>query len=73
MKEEKGWKLIGMIKDGTITPGVPKNHDRRFSGSYEQLHLDSFRVYLGTVSRHLQNKRIEGRKCHPPRTKRYGA
>lgn len=61
-KEGNGNVLVQMIKDGSIKKDNRLNHGLRFHGSYEQLHYDNFRLYLSTVSRYLQNRRLEVRK-----------
>ena len=60
-RTKNGELLVTMIKNGVIKKDISINHGRLFHGAYEQLHLDHFKHYLGTVSRHLQNNRLETR------------
>lgn len=58
-RTDKGKVLVDMIKSDQITKDILNDYDCVFHGAYEQLHYDNFRLYLGSVSRYLQNKRLE--------------
>lgn len=54
-----GQHLIDKIKDDTIQKDIPHEYGAvDFRGGYEQLYAYKFSIYLGCVSRYIQNKQL---------------
>ena len=54
-----GKKLVLDLRNHVIVKDYLSNHGRDFHGGYEQLYLDKFQNYLGSVSRHVCNMQLK--------------
>lgn len=57
-RADHGKDLVRMMKDGTIQKDVLPDNGTEFHGDYEQIYLETFMDYLGSVGRYLQNERL---------------
>ncbi len=57
-RTDNGKLLVERMKDGSIPVDRLTDHGKRFHDGYDEMYLDYFKTYLGSVSRYLQNKRL---------------
>lgn len=55
----EGQNLVALIRNGSIKKDFRPNHGEVFHGGVEENALYDFKIYLGSLSRFLQNKRLK--------------